>query len=90
MTKTEKETLGERMDPSDEFVLIDNINGTVYTMEQNELKGPKSVEIELYRIQYGEHIVKSHTSTHIYTNRHACMHTCTYIHIHIDTHTIQI
>ena len=40
------------MDPSDEFVLIDDINGTVYTMEQNLMKGPKSVEIELYQIQY--------------------------------------
>ena len=47
------------MDPSDEFVLIDNINGTVYTMEQNAVKGPKSVEIELYRIQYGEHIFQN-------------------------------
>ena len=42
------------MDPSDEFVLIDNINGTVYTMEQNPMKGLKSVEIELYKIPYGE------------------------------------
>ena len=42
------------MDPSDEFVLIDNINGTVYTMEQTPMKGPQSVEIELYRIPYGE------------------------------------
>lgn len=47
------------MDPSDEFVLIDNINGTVYTMEQNEVKVPKSVEIELYRIQYGENIFQN-------------------------------
>lgn len=45
------------MDPSDEFVLIDNINGTVYTMEQNVRKGPKTVEIELYRIPYGEKIL---------------------------------
>ena len=42
------------MDPSDEFVLIDNINGTVYTMEQTPKKGIQSVEIELYRIPYGE------------------------------------
>ena len=50
------------MDPSDEFVLIDNINGTVYTMEQTPMKGPQSVEIELYRIPYGEK-PKKDTST---------------------------
>ena len=46
------------MDPSDEFVLIDDINGTVYTMEQNFMKGPKSVEIELYQIQYDKIVIQ--------------------------------
>ncbi|KAL4223253.1 Rab5 GDP/GTP exchange factor [Mactra antiquata] len=34
------------MEPSDDFVLIDSINGTVYTMEQSR----KSMEIEMYRL----------------------------------------
>lgn len=38
------------MDPADEFVLIDSINGTFYTMEQNR----KSLEIEMYRIIKGK------------------------------------
>lgn len=38
------------MEPSDEFVLIDSYNGTVYTMEQSR----KSMEIEMYRLIHGK------------------------------------
>jgi hypothetical protein len=43
------------MDPSDEFVLIDSINGTLCTMEHNR----KSLEIEMYKILKGEMVKNS-------------------------------
>ena len=39
-----------REEPSDEFVLIDDINGSIFTMEQN----PKSQEIIIYKINKGK------------------------------------